>query len=393
MTITQTIDTASMLQAYRQIHTGKKEENFGITLDSLEPAQESDSVSTLDLQHEITQMKAAWLVASSLTTTTSPDGNMMLGDSSLWDFFDHKQAGFRDSIAVLHTNAGVLNFDAIMQKEQELFDQNPRYADAMDYRYATEVYEADNGTVEVRYFKPEYKIQISVFHSVDGKKVSFDDNGYTRSDFDKSTKTIEDLLDKVLEEQFQNNPDSQQTNILLLLKAKLQAMPEMIEQIRNNATNYTRRAIEEGNEEALMLAVHTADLEIASELRIFHDISIQLAQYLSPEQQQQIANAKDVLINYYQNNWNNDFAFKGFDPLMQFMFAEAMRTFAENMKNVAIDDETETLLDLGVEKRKNYASIMDEEIARESVLNRAKKPKNDDSLLRELMKAGKAAAR
>lgn len=51
-----------------------------------------------------------------------------------------------------------------------------------------------------------------------------------------------------------------------------------------------------------MLAVHTADLEIVSELRIFHDISIQLAQYLSPEQQQQIANAKDVLINYYQNN-------------------------------------------------------------------------------------------
>ncbi len=59
-----------------------------------------------------------------------------------------------------------------------------------------------------------------------------------------------------------------------------------------------------------MLAVHTADLEIVSELRIFHDISIQLAQYLSPEQQKQIANAKDVLINYYQNNWNNDFALR-----------------------------------------------------------------------------------
>ncbi|MDE6978718.1 MAG: hypothetical protein K2O85_04035 [Helicobacter sp.] len=70
-----------------------------------------------------------------------------------------------------------------------------------------------------------------------------------------------------------------------------------------------------------------------------------------------------------------------------------MRTFAENMKNIAIDDETETLLDLGVEKRKNYASIMDEEINRENVLSRAKKPKNDDSLLRDLMKAGKAATR
>lgn len=177
MTITPTIDTVSMLQAYRQIHADKKEENFGITLDSLEPAQESDSVSTLDLQHEIAQMKAAWLVDSGLTITSSPDGgSISLGDLNLWDFFDHKQAGFRDSIAVLHTNAGVLNFDAIMQKERELFDQNPRYADTMYYRYETNVYELDNGILIERYYKPEYDIQISVFHSIDGKKVSFDDN-------------------------------------------------------------------------------------------------------------------------------------------------------------------------------------------------------------------------
>ncbi|MDE7217344.1 MAG: hypothetical protein K2N20_04550, partial [Helicobacter sp.] len=151
-------------------------------------------------------------------------------------------------------------------------------------------------------------------------------------------------------------------------------------------------AINEGSEEALMLAIETADLEIASELRIFHDISIQLAQYLSPEQQQQIANAKEVIINYYQNNWNKDFAFKGLDPIMQFMLAEATKTLAENMKNVAIDDETETLLDLGAETRKDYASIMGEEIARESVLNRAKKPTGDDSILQKLMKKTNNAA-
>ena len=163
-------------------------------------------------------------------------------------------------------------------------------------------------------------------------------------------------------------------------------MPEIIEQIRTNATDYTRKAIDEGSEEALLLAIKTADSEIASELRIFHDISIQLAQYLSPEQQQQSANAKEVIINYYQNNWNKDFAFKGLDPIMQFMLTNAAKTLAENMKNVAIDDETETLLDLGAEKRANYARIMDEEIARESVLNRAKKPTSDDSILQKIMK-------
>lgn len=125
---------------------------------------------------------------------------------------------------------------------------------------------------------------------------------HTRNDFNESAKTIEDLLDSILEEQFQDNPDSQQTNILLLLKARLQAMPEIIEQIRANATDYARKAIDEGNEEALMLAIETADLEMVSELRIFHDISIQLAQYLSPEQQQQIADAKEVIINYKRCN-------------------------------------------------------------------------------------------
>ena len=386
MTVTQTIDTASMLQSYRQIQATKEVENFGITLDSLEPAQESDSAHTLDLQHEIAQMKATWLMESSLTFTSNPDGALHMGSKGLWDFFDHKQAGFRDSIAVLSTNDGVLNFDEIMQKKLGLLEQNPRYADAREYRYETNVYEADNGTVTVKSFKPEYKVKISALEALFNKETPLVDYGYSRNDFNESAKTIEDLLDSVLEEQFQNNPDSQQTNILLLLKARLQAMPEIIEQIRTNATDYTRKVIDEGNEEALLLAIKTADLEIASELRIFHDISIQLEQYLSPEQQQQIANAKEVIINYYQNNWNKDFAFKGLDPIMQFMLTNAAKTLAENMKNVAIDDETETLLDLGVEKRANYASIMDEEIARESVLNRAKKPTSDDSILQKIMK-------
>lgn len=386
MTVSQTIDTASMLQNYRQIYATKEAEDFGITLDSLEPAQESNSSQTLDLQHEIAQMKAAWLIDSSLTFTTTPDSATLVGSKNLWDFFDYKQAGFRNSIAVKATDNGTLNFDEIMQEKFGLLEQNPRYADAKDYRYETNVYEADNGTVTVTSFKPEYEVKISALEALFNKENPLIDYGYSRNDFNEMAKTIEDLLDRVLEEQFQDNPDSQQTNILLLLKARLQAMPEIIEQIRANATDYARKAIDEGNEEALMLAIETADLEMVSELRIFHDISIQLAQYLSPEQQQQIADAKEVIINYYQNNWNKDFAFKGLDPIIQFMLTNAAKTLAENMKNVAIDDETETLLDLGVEKRAHYTSIMGEEVARESVLNRAKKPTSDDSILQKLMK-------
>ncbi|MDE7255910.1 MAG: hypothetical protein K2N54_07020 [Helicobacter sp.] len=169
-------------------------------------------------------------------------------------------------------------------------------------------------------------------------------------------------------------------------------MPEIIEQIRANATDYTRKAINEGNEEALELALYTADLEMVSELRIFHDIGVKLKQYLSPEQQQQIANAEETIINYYQNNWDKDFAFKDFEPITRFALEEAAKALAERVKNVAIDDETETLLDLGAETRKDYASIMGEEIARESVLNRAKKPTGDDSILQKLMKKTNNAA-
>ena len=73
-------------------------------------------------------------------------------------------------------------------------------------------------------------------------------------------------------EQFEQNPDSKETNVLLLLKAKLQAMPEIIEQIRGNAIDYTRMAIEQNNEKAFALAIYVADFEITNELQIFHDI-------------------------------------------------------------------------------------------------------------------------
>ncbi len=369
MTIAQTINAASMMQSYRQLNASKEEKEAEITLDSSSSTQESNSSQTLDLQYEIAQMKATWLMDSSLTSATSPEARLM-EKNSLSSYFDYNKQGFRDSLA------GTLNNDAIMQKKFGLLEQNPRYANAKDYRMI------DDG--EVVMSNPEYSVQISVFHSPTGE-ISIVDKGYSRSDFDIAANTIEKMLDRVLEEQFQKDPDSQETNILLLLKAKVQAMPEIIEQIRANATDYTRKAIDEGNEEALELALYTADLEIASELRIFHDIGVKLKQYLSPEQQQQIANADETIINYYQNNWDKDFAFKGFEPTTRFALEEAAKALAEKVKNVAIEDNTETLLELGAEKRANYASIMGEEIARENVLSRAKKPTTDDSILQKLI--------
>lgn len=369
MTIAQTINTASMMQSYRQINANKEDKEAEITLDSSGSTQESDSSQTLDLQHEIAQMKATWLKDSALTSTTSPEA-MLMEKNSLANYFGYDKQGFRDSLA------GTLNNDAIMQKKFGLLEQNPRYANAKDYRML------DDG--EVVMSNPEYSVQISVFHSPNGE-ISIVDKGYSRSDFDIAANAIEKMLDRVLEEQFQKDPDSQETNILLLLKAKLQAMPEIIEQIRANATDYARKAMNEGNEEALEVALYTADLEMVSELRTFHDIGVKLKQYLSPEQQQQIANAEETIINYYQNNWDKDFAFKGFEPITRFALEEAAKVLAENIKNIAIEDNTETLLELGAEKRANYASIMSEEIARESVLNRAKKPTSDDSVLQKLI--------
>ena len=369
MTIAQTINTASMIQSYRQLNASKEEKEAEITLDSSSSTQESNSSQTLDLQYEIAQMKATWLMDSSLTSATSPEARLM-EKNSLSSYFGYDKQGFRDSLA------GTLNDDAIMQKKFGLWEQNPRYADAIDYRMIHDG--------EVMMSNPEYSVQISVFHSPTGE-ISIIDKGYSRSDFNIAANTIEKMLDRVLEEQFQKDPNSKETNILLLLKAKVQAMPEIIEQIRANATDYTRKAIDEGNEEALELALYTADLEIASELRIFHDIGVKLKQYLSPEQQQQIANAEETIINYYQNNWDKDFAFKGFEPTTRFALEEAAKALAEKVKNVAIEDNTETLLELGAEKRANYASIMGEEIARENVLNRAKKPTSDDSILQQVM--------
>ncbi|MDE6978430.1 MAG: hypothetical protein K2O85_02535, partial [Helicobacter sp.] len=208
MTIAQTINAASMMQSYRQLNASKEEKEAEITLDSSSSTQESNSSQTLDLQYEIAQMKATWLMDSSLTSATSPEARLM-EKNSLSSYFDYNKQGFRDSLA------GTLNNDAIMQKKFGLLEQNPRYANAKDYRMI------DDG--EVVMSNPEYSVQISVFHSPTGE-ISIVDKGYSRSDFDIAANTIEKMLDRVLEEQFQKDPDSQETNILLLLKAKVQAL-------------------------------------------------------------------------------------------------------------------------------------------------------------------------
>ena len=369
MTIHQTLDTTSMLQSYRQLQAKQEPKDDEIAFDSVE-ADNTTQAQSRGLYSMITEMEQAWLEYSKLSFTVPLESLSM--DDKLSDYFGYDKEYFRDSY-------GILSADEINAMKREFLQQNPRYANAMSYQFDR----INNGdSADIGYQLP---IQIRVIPLLTDDNVSIIDKGYSHKDFNTATETIENMLDSVLKEQFEQDPDSRETNVLLLLKAKLRAMPEIFEQIRSNAVDYTRKAIEQNNEKAFSLAILTADIEIANELQIFHDIGVRLRQYLSPEQQEQFAELEDVIINYYQNNWNKSFAFKGFDAVAQSALSEAARTLGENFKKVSVEDDLEILLGLGDENRTADAKIVDEEISRETLLARAKKKSKDDSLLQKLL--------
>ncbi len=373
MTIDSTLNIASMMQSYRQLNAAKKE-NEEAMFDSVEASNAAAQAQSINFNSMIAEMKQAWLEDSKLTYTKTPEEMQNKSfEEMLSNYFDYDKESFRDSY-------GILSFDEISRRRFNLLQQNPRYADAVNYQYA--MFSDENTTITGNVAS---QVQINLFLSSDEINSSIIDKGYSRADFDNAAQIIESMLDNVLKEQFEKDPDSKETSVLLLLKAKLQAMPEIIEQIRDNAIDFTRKSIEQDNEKAFKLALYTADSEVASELQIFHDIGETIKQYLSPEQQEQFAELEDVIVNYYQNNWNKSFAFRGFDPITQYALAEAKRTLNENFKKVAVEDDADTLLELGTENRTDYASIVDYEITRENVLSRAKKKTKDDSLLQQLM--------
>lgn len=379
MTINPTLNTTSILQSYRQLNAAKQEsKDEEIAFDSMDTNNVTQSQS-MGLHGMIAEMEQAWLEDSKLSFTAALESLRM--DDRLSNYFGYDKESFRDSY-------GILRADEISAKKATFLQQNPRYAEAMNYRFDV----SSNGeSVNSGFQLPP---QISIIPFLTDKNISPIDKGYSRSDFNTAAQTIEKMLDNVLKEQFKQDPDSKETNVLLLLKAKLQAMPEIIEQIRGNAVDYTRKAIEQNNEKAFALAIYTADLEVTSELQIFHDIGVRLRQYLSPEQQEQFAELEDVIVNYYQNNWNKSFAFKGFDPMTQSALSEAARTLGENLKKLAVEDGLETLLGLGEENQAADAKIVEEEISRETLLARAKKKAGSDSLLQKLLnsKTGQQAS-
>lgn len=379
MTINPTLNMTSMLQSYRQLNAAKQEsKDEEIAFDSVDTDNATQSQS-MGLYGMIAEMEQAWLEDSKLSFTTALESLRM--DDRLSNYFGYDKESFRDSY-------GILSADEINAKKATFLQQNPRYAEAMHYRFDV----SSNGeSVDSGFQLPP---QISIIPFLTDENISPIDKGYSRSDFNTAAQTIEKMLDNVLKEQFEQDPDSKETNVLLLLKAKLQAMPEIIEQIRGNAVDYTRKAIEQNNEKAFALGIYTADLEVTSELQIFHDIGVRLRQYLSPEQQEQFAELEDVIVNYYQNNWNKSFAFKGFDPMAQSDLSEAARTLGENLKKLAVEDGLETLLELGEENQAAEAKIVDEEISRETLLARAKKKAGSDSLLQKLLnsKTGQQAS-
>lgn len=182
MTIQPTLNTTSMLQSYRQLNAAKQEsKDEEIAFDSVDTNNVTQSQS-MGLHAMIAEMEQAWLEDSKLIFTASLESLTM---ESLSSYFDYGKESFRDSY-------GILRADEISAKKATFLQQNPRYADAMNYRFDVS---SSGESVDSGFQLPA---QMSVIPFLSSEDISVVDKGYSRSDFNTATQTIEKMLDDVL---------------------------------------------------------------------------------------------------------------------------------------------------------------------------------------------------
>ena len=199
---------------------------------------------------------------------------------------------------------------------------------------------------------------------------------YNKEDFKKSLDNIEQIITQVLEQEFEKDPISDYTQILMLFKVEVQSIPDIFEREK-------QRIMQLGKEKDAHWASLDKEYEfiIEGEMRKLHEMVTRVGN-AHPEFQQQLDDSVRIAFDYFHSSFLDTFSLV--DPEDWEILGEEF--FLILSSHFSFVDNAETLLNLAADS--SSLQTNDRESKSNEVLIdriRSKLKGTDDSILQQVM--------
>ena len=199
---------------------------------------------------------------------------------------------------------------------------------------------------------------------------------YNKEDFKKSLDNIEQIITQILEQEFEKDPTSDYTRILMLFKVEVQSIPDIFEREK-------QRIMQLGKEKDAHWASlnEEYDLTTGREMHKLHEMVTRLGN-AHPKFQQQLDDSVRIALDYYHSSFEDSFSLV--NPEDWEILGEEF--FLIRSSHFSFVDNTETLLNLAADssslqtnsgESKNHEALIDR--------IRSKLKGTDDSILQQVM--------
>ena len=199
---------------------------------------------------------------------------------------------------------------------------------------------------------------------------------YNKEDFKKSLDNIEQIITQVLEQEFEKDPTSDYTQILMLFKVEVQSIPDIFEREK-------QRIMQLGKEKD----AHWASLDkeydfiIEGEIYKLHETVTRVGN-AHPEFQQQLDDSVRIAFDYFHSSFLDSFNLV--DPEDWEILGEEF--FLILSSHFSFVDNTETLLNLAADSSSLQTNNRESK-SNEALIDRirSKLKTTDDSILQQVM--------
>ena len=199
---------------------------------------------------------------------------------------------------------------------------------------------------------------------------------YTKDDFRNAISNIEKAVTQILEQEFEKDPTSDYTNMLILFKAQIQAIPEVWEQEQQHVLQLASQR--EINKRTL---IEEYGIATNGELERLSRIAARIGN-VHPELKEQLGDSVRILYDYYHSSFED--AFSLVDPNE---LDESFEVFVLNLSSrLSFIDNTETLLNLAADSSSLQTNNRESK-SNEALIDRirSKLKGTDDSILQQVM--------
>ena len=221
--------------------------------------------------------------------------------------------------------------------------------------------------------------EYSEFYYNERHRYYYDENGthqYNKEDFKNALDNIEQIITQILEREYEKDPTSDYTHILMLFKVEVQSIPDIFEQEK-------QRIMQLGKEKDAHWASLNEEYLVTTfgEMYKLHEMVTRLGN-AHPEFQQELDDSARIALDYYHSS---------FEDVVSLVDPEELENLTEEFflnfsSQLSLIDNTETLLNLSANSS-NLQTNAKESKTYESLIDRirSKLKGNDDSILQQVM--------